>query len=189
MSNYFFGYGSLVNQRTHVYEDCHPATVRGWQRSWMPSARRDVSFLSAVPAKDGVLHGLIAAVPQGNWSALDEREQAYFRSPVEHGTLTCNLDRPPVVQIYQANPDYVDPVVSRKPILLSYLDVVIQGYLRVFGQEGVESFFATTQGWDKPVRDDRAAPVYARAQSLSRGETALVDRHLERVSAVVEPAG
>jgi hypothetical protein len=190
MSNYFFGYGSLVNQRTHTYEDCRPATVRGWQRSWFPSARRDVSFLSAVPDSGGVLQlqGLIASVPQGNWSALDLREQAYFRSPIEHGTLTCDLSQPPVVQIYQANPDYVDPVVSRKPILLSYLDVVVQGYLRVFGQAGVESFFATTLGWDTPIRDDRAAPVYTRAQSLSRAETALVDRHLTEVSAVAEPA-
>lgn len=189
MSNYFFGYGSLVNQRTHVYEDCRPASVRGWQRTWLPSKRRDVSFLSAVPAQDGVLHGLIASVPGGNWSALDEREQAYFRAPVEQEALTCSLDQPPVVQIYQANPDYVDPVVRRKPILLSYLDVVIQGYLREFGQEGVESFFATTLGWDTPVRDDRARPVYSRSQALTQTETALVDRHLAEVSAVVEQAG
>lgn len=186
MGNYFFGYGSLVNQLTHAYEDCRPATVRGWQRSWLPSARRDVSFLSAVPASDGVLHGLIASVPGGNWSALDEREQAYFRSPIEREALTCNLDQPPVVQIYQADPDHVDPEDSAKPILLSYLDVVIQGYLRVFGQEGVESFFTTTLGWETPIRDDRAQPVYARAQSLSRAETALVDRHLAEVSAVAE---
>ena len=134
------------------------------------------------------IHGLIAAVPEGNWSALDERERAYFRSPIEREALTCNLDQPPVVQIYQANPDHVDPEDSRKPILLSYLDVVIQGYLRVFGQEGVESFFATTLGWETPIRDDRAAPVYSRAQSLSRAETVLVDRHLTEVSALVEPA-
>lgn len=186
--HYFFGYGSLVNQRTHSFQDCRPATVRGWQRSWFPSARRDVSFLSAVPARDGVLHGLIAAVPEGNWTALDEREQAYFRSPVEREALTCNLDQPPVVQIYQARPDHVDPLAGRKPILLSYLDVVVQGYLREFGQDGVESFFATTLGWETPIRDDRARPVYSRSQTLTRRETALVDRHLSQISAVVEQA-
>lgn len=189
MGNYFFGYGSLVNRLTHAYEDCRPAAVHGWQRSWLPSARRDVSFLSAVPAGDGVLQGLIASVPQGNWAALDQREQAYFRSPIAHGALTCDLSQPPAVQIYQANPDHVDRVVSRKPILLSYLDVVVQGYLRVFGQEGVESFFATTLGWDTPIRDDRARPVYSRSQTLTHGETALVDKHLTEVSAVVEQAG
>lgn len=186
MGNYFFGYGSLVNRQTHDFEDCRPATVRGWQRSWLPSARRDVSFLSAVPAGDGVLHGLIASVPGGNWTSLDQREQAYFRSPIERGTLTCDLAQAPLVQIYQANPDHVDPAVSRKPILLSYLDVVIQGYLQVFGKEGVESFFATTRGWDTPVRDDRANPAYSRSQTLTRAETALVDRHLAQVSAAVE---
>lgn len=186
MSNYFFGYGSLVNRLTHSFEDCRPATVRGWQRSWLPSARREVSFLSAVPADGKVLHGLIASVPGGNWAALDEREQAYFRSPVADGALTCDLSQPPLVQIYQAKPDHVDLAVGRKPILLSYLDVVIQGYLQVFGQEGVESFFATTLGWDTPIRDDRAAPVYSRSQTLTGTETALVDRHLAQVSALVE---
>lgn len=186
--HYFFGYGSLVNRLTHTYEDCRPAAVRGWQRLWVSSARRDVSFLSAVPAQDGMLHGLIAQIPNGDWAALDEREHAYFRTNVGDGALSCDLAQPPAVQIYQANPAFIDPVDSRKPILLSYLDVVIQGYLKVFGAEGVEAFFATTGGWDTPIRDDRAAPVYMRAQTLNHAESALVDRHLQDLSAVVERA-
>jgi hypothetical protein len=184
--HYFFGYGSLVNRLTHAYDDCRPATVRGWQRSWVSSARREVSFLSAVPVADGVMHGLIAAVPNGDWRALDEREHAYDRKPVGDGALACEMDRMPAVQIYQANPAYIDPVDSRKPILLSYIDVVVQGYLAVYGRDGVESFFDTTLGWDTPILDDRARPVYARAQSLSRAETALVDRHLAELSTLVE---
>ncbi len=30
----FFGYGSLVNLRTHGYDDPRPATLHGWRRVW-----------------------------------------------------------------------------------------------------------------------------------------------------------
>lgn len=178
----------MVNRLTHSYDGCVPASVRGWRRAWVSSSRRGRSFLSVVPAPDSVLHGLIAVVPGNDWAALDEREHAYFRSEVQAGTLTCDLAQPPFVQIYQANPDFIDPTDSRKPILLSYIDVVVQGYLNVFGEEGVEAFFATTQGWDTPILDDRGQPVYARPQQLSLAETALVDRHLSRLSAQVVQA-
>jgi hypothetical protein len=67
------------------------------------------------------------------------------------------------------------------PILMSYLDVVVQGYLREFGQAGAEDFFATTDGWDIPVLDDRAAPRYPRHQALTGDERALVDALLREV--------
>lgn len=47
-----------------------------------------------------------------------------------------------------------------------------------FGEAGVARFFATTDGWDAPILDDRAKPQYPRAQQLSSAETALVDRML-----------
>ena len=49
------------------------------------------------------------------------------------------------------------------------------GPLREFGEAGAHRFFETTSGWDIPVRNDRAAPIYPRAQSLTAQETALVD--------------
>jgi hypothetical protein len=182
---HFFGYGSLVNSQTHGYDECTPATVRGWKRSWFSSARREVSFLSVVPDPESAIQGLIASVPGGDWAALDVREGAYLRSPVPSDALSCNLEQVPPVQIYSANPDFVDPIESRKPILLSYIDVVVQGYLKVFGTDGVQSFFDTTLGWDTPIRNDRAQPVYSRAQSLTRAETALVDRHLADLPAAL----
>ena len=57
----------------------------------------------------------------------------------------------------------------------------MQGYLRVHGEEGVGQFFDTTDGWDMPILDDRAAPLYPRHQVLTAAETALVDHHLAAV--------
>src|SRR5690606_3586341 len=68
-------------------------------------------------------------------------------------------------------------------ILLSYVDVVAQGFLRSFGEDGVARFFDTTDGWNAPIVDDRASPLYPRHQRLERAETALVDRFLARISA------
>jgi hypothetical protein len=64
--------------------------------------------------------------------------------------------------------------------------VVVQGFLHEFGEAGVAAFFDTTDGWDTPVLNDRAAPRYPRHKVLSAAETALVDDHLARLSARVE---
>ena len=63
--------------------------------------------------------------------------------------------------------------------------MVVQGYLREYGEEGVAHFFRTTDGWDAPIAGDRAAPRYSRHQTLSRFERQLVDKWLDEVSAVV----
>ncbi|MEM7491215.1 MAG: gamma-glutamylcyclotransferase, partial [Pseudomonadota bacterium] len=49
MTPRFFGYGSLVNRRTHAYPDAAPFTIRGWRRAWRHTALRPVAFLTAVP--------------------------------------------------------------------------------------------------------------------------------------------
>ena len=167
----FFGYGSLVNRRTHAYPDARPMRVRGWRRAWRHAAARPVAYLTAERAGDVAIDGLSAGVPGGDWAALDLREAAYRREPLPEGP-----------SIYHIPPGEDAAPSAAHPILLSYLDVVVQGYLAEFGEAGVAGFFETTAGWDAPVRDDRAAPLYPRAQALTAEETALVDRWLARVA-------
>lgn len=71
------------------------------------------------------------------------------------------------------------------PVLLNYLDVVVQGYLREYGAEGVARFFATTAGWDAPLLDDRASPIYPRHQRLAPAERALVDDALGQLGVTI----
>ena len=52
-----------------------------------------------------------------------------------------------------------------------------------FGEAGVARFFATTDGWDTPILDDRAAPLYPRHQLLTPAERALTDHHLATLNA------
>jgi hypothetical protein len=68
-------------------------------------------------------------------------------------------------------------------MLQSYIDVVVQGYLREFGVEGADRFFATTHGWDMPICRDRENPVYPRHQRLTTEERDFVDDRLVRLGA------
>ena len=176
---YFFGYGSLVNRATHGYAPCHPARLVGWRRAWAHTDGRGTPFLTGVRDAGSGIDGLVALVPRGDWAALDEREEGYLRHPVAvEGVVRA-------AQVYAVPAETVVVQDRPAPILMSYLDVVVQGYLREFGQAGAEGFFATTDGWEIPVLDDRALPRYPRHQVLSGAERALVDRLLADVGARV----
>ena len=172
----FFGYGSLVNRDTHVYANATRAQLQGWRRTWVYTSARGQAFLSVIADAETTIDGLIAEVPHGDWEALDAREYGYAR--IASGKAALHpLDPAPQVSHYSVPQEtWVNSTANH--ILLSYLDVVVQGYLREFGAAGVANFFATTDRWDTPVLNDRAAPLYPRAQTLTSQETALVDQHL-----------
>ena len=121
--------------------------------------------------------GLIAPVPDQDWAALDERERAYDRVPAAH-QVSHDLAHQPDIAVYAVPDGQHETPTAEHSLLLSYIDVVVQGYLREFGPEGVTRFFATTDGWDAPILDDRSAPRYPRHCRLSRKERALTDAHL-----------
>ena len=175
----FFGYGSLVNLATHDYLNPRKANARGWRRRWVYSLKRDVSFLTATKDPHTSIQGMIADVADIGWDALDEREAAYQRFELQDKDVAG-------VQIYVADPKHIAPAGQNKPILLSYLDCVVQGFLEQFGEQGVSAFFDSTSGWDRPIRNDRTTPIYPRAQTLSNSETQLVNHHLDQLSVVFE---
>lgn len=177
---YFFGYGSLVNSATHDFPDPHPASIRGWRRAWRHTDLRQVAFLTVIADPDCTIDGMIAHVPDDDWAALDQREWAYDRVPAT-AAVTHGLNRDLDIAIYTVPPERHSPVGADHPILMSYLDVVVQGYLHAFGPDGADRFFATTDGWQTPVLNDRARPRYPRHQHLRPDETTFVDDRLARL--------
>ena len=175
---FFFGYGSLVNQRTHANRPAHLARARGWHRAWVAVEAHPLAVLTAVRAPEAEIEGLIAAVPGADWAALDAREAAYDRIEATEEILH-GVDAMQSIAIYSVPETRRSLPHPEKPILLSYLDVVLQGYLEMFGEDGALRFFETTENWDVPIRDDRAAPVYPRAQTLSGDEQAWIDAELK----------
>jgi hypothetical protein len=69
----------------------------------------------------------------------------------EHGP-----DRRLDVQIYRTKPEHDTDGSEEHPILLSYLDTVMQGYLTEFGEAGASGSSRRRRGWEAPVFDDRA---------------------------------
>lgn len=183
MTAYVFGYGSLVNRATHDYANAHPATLPGWRRIWRHVEGRTVAFLTALPDRSSEIEGLVAGVPDHAWEALDLRERSYLRetaSDVRHA-----LGEGVEVRLYHAPEHLHRPHSEYHPILLSYLDAVVQGYFREFGEGGVRRFFETTDGWDAPILNDRRSPRYARHQLLTDVERNLTDSLLANVGAEV----
>jgi hypothetical protein len=130
------------------------------------------------------IDGLIAAVPGADWAALDKREYSYERH-ASGGAVVHDLAPAPDIAHY-AIPADIAVDHGDHVILLSYLDVVVQGFLREFGTDGAARFFDTTDGWDTPILNDRAAPIYPRHQTLTEAETTVVDQHMNRLSVQIK---
>ena len=169
---FFFGYGSLVNRATHDYPNTSRARVKGWRRAWRHTRHREVSFLTAVPCGQSEIDGLIAAVPDADWQALDAREYAYQRYALEeihHRSEATDISLYAIPEGEHTAPG------PENPILLSYIDTVVAGYLSEYGPKGVEGFFETTDGWEAPIFDDRRAPRYPRALTVPQSTRDLAD--------------
>lgn len=184
---YFFGYDSLVNRATHDFPGARRAELVGWRRAWRHTDLRPVAFLTAVRDPDTTIEGLIAQVPGDDWQALDQREWAYDRIPVR-GSVRHDLAYDPDIAVYAVAEGRQRAGSSDYPVLLSYIDVVVQGYLREYGEAGALRFFETTSGWDTPVLNDRAEPRYPRHQQLEREQTDFVDAQLKRLGVRITTA-
>ena len=174
----FFGYGSLVNRETHAYHDPRPARLSGWRRVWRHTSLRPVAFLSVDPAPGVEIEGLVAAVPGEDWRALDERERAYVRHDVTAAVRHGGPDAP--CATYRVQEGLIAGPSEDAPILRSYLDTVLGGFVAEHGAGALERFFETTAGWG-PIRDDRAQPVYPRARPATPDLGAEIDRLLKNL--------
>ncbi|MEM6275486.1 MAG: gamma-glutamylcyclotransferase family protein [Pseudomonadota bacterium] len=146
-----FGYGSLVNRATHAW-DAEPAILKGWRRLWVPTAARPAAFLSVERSDTSQIEGVFLDVPEEDMPALDIREAHYDRVEVPGGI------------VYSVPGRHITE--GPAPILQSYLDVVLQGFVSAFGPEGMDRFLATTHGWAAGLHPDRDAPIYKRAIPL-----------------------
>lgn len=181
----YFGYGSLVNDATRPAGFAvRRARLDGFRRAWRVRGG-SACALTVVAAPGCSLRGLVVTEPAENLAALDRREGRYRRAVAPAAALWADDGRPLTAPVfyYAVAPEHDGPGDRACPILLSYVDCVLQGFLRHWGEDGVAEFVATTDGWEVPILDDRAAPRYAMAQALSERERAIVDRALDAAGA------
>ena len=181
----YFGYGSLVNRATlrTDYVAAVPARLNGWRRCWRPrksndpnDPRRHLSMLSAWQREGHAIDGLLVFDRLDHLPAVDEREAAYDRVPVEVECLEVAVEIPDgcALFVYEAHTNEAthDPGA---PIAQSYLDAVMQGFMHEFGHDGVMDFLDSTDGFERPVRADRHSPVYSRSVALPDDQRDLFD--------------
>lgn len=174
----YFGYGSLVNRDTRPADEAFESvSVSGWQRAWSHQHRNDraasvpnwsipdhrpsgYTVLSVEPCPGEQIDGVHVRILAADLPALDARESGYSRHSVNSTKSTDS------VAIYVSKTERTKRACNDYPLLQSYVDCVLAGYLDVFGWDGVQRFLNTTKGWSAPVLPDRNAPLYPRAVKL-----------------------
>lgn len=172
-----FGYGSLVNSATlPAGVGLQRGSITGWVRQWRNP--RIVSTGTICGLTVARRHGIVlqGAVFQADSEletslSIREGEDELVREGVtlldSGSTLTADLFVTPTSKLVWANDDC--------PICVSYLDCILQGFLRLYDRLGVENFLDSSEGWHLPLCHDREEPRYPRAIMLDPSERALID--------------
>ncbi|EIM77300.1 hypothetical protein A33O_02378 [Nitratireductor aquibiodomus RA22] len=124
---------------------------------------------------DSVIDGLLVVDRAENLAAVDQREERYRRVSLTPSDLELSAETRHAgcsLYVYEASADQAS---VRLEIIQSYLDAVLQGFLREYGRAGVERFVRETEGFDATVIADRKTPGYPRAVRLEADEEAYFD--------------
>ena len=65
---------------------------------------------------------------------------------------------------------------------------MLAGYLRVYGEGGLDAFMLSTIGWDGEIEDDRAAPRYPRSIAPTHEVLDLIDESLSSLGSRIVTA-
>ncbi|WP_146006449.1 gamma-glutamylcyclotransferase family protein [Cohaesibacter celericrescens] len=195
----YFGYGSLVNDNTRNAESFGFAgRLKGYRRRWSiwhSSEERKafgfggVAALSVTANSQAFCDGLLIFDRKDHLPNVDQRENMYDRILIDLADFQTEHAMPLGVDcyIYVGQPAHSDTVDPHFPILQSYVDAVMQGFLHKFGEAGVERFIAETDGWQTPIVQDRHIPFYPRNVTLTQTEQILLDSYIKQSGAPVVP--
>ncbi|TXR54034.1 gamma-glutamylcyclotransferase family protein [Reinekea thalattae] len=182
--HYIFGYGSLIcgdsRSRTGVTANAYAIEVEGIARRWsayIPSWSG--TAVSAHLDPKSRCNGVYFAVDDENLALFDEREYGYRRVALPWQAV-MPLDQTPLPRdgtlwVYVGNS--VDIPSPEKPILQSYLDVIINGCLDI-DESFARRFIELTGQWGHLV-NDRDAPLYLRPLAR-KSSTARIDELLNK---------
>jgi glutathione-specific gamma-glutamylcyclotransferase len=178
-----FAYGSLVNSRARP-PGVHsvPGILSGWVRQWMhciETPQGKICALTVAPDARVEIAGLVLFQSAPGLADLDQRESGYSRVRVP-----VHLERPDPIMAeidcfaYVGDSAHYKRGSDEYPLWRSYLDCVLAGYFELGGRGAMESFIASTHGWDAPILDDRRTPRYPRAVALTSDLERGIDRTL-----------
>lgn len=164
---YIFGYGSLIcadsRSRTGVSTEAYAVSISGIARRWsVPVPDYGATALGAHQDDTSQCNGVVFAVDDDNLARFDQRERGYDRIRIDWNRVE-NLGHEPLPEKYPLWA-YVgfksDHPLPGRPILQTYLDVILNGCLAI-DADFAERFINTTTPWQH-LRNDRQAPGYPR---------------------------
>ena len=166
-----------------------------------PKQFHDIALLSIHRDGESQINGLLIIDRVENLADLEKREHAYHK--VSLGIDDFDISDLDVADLDIADLDISDLAIDNNEvealsellihthispnlangrkqlsILRSYLDVVMQGYYREYGEAGLGRFMASTKGFELSVTEDRATPFYSRHQPISPRESAIFEQYL-----------
>ncbi len=185
MTQYIFGYGSLINQQsrqlTGQVGETYPAIVDHLVRYW-GSIDRSYS-LSPLVAKlgEGQTNGVLMAIDAEDLALFDQRERGYQRIQLKSQHIHSKAQLTEQCQVWAYVQPSSPPPNAQSPIALSYLDTVLAGCLS-FSVEFARHFIAHTQGWQHGWQNDRHAPLYSRNPGVSAEQLTQIDQLLTEIT-------
>lgn len=185
----YFGYGSLVNVDTiPPGANVTPGRLKGWIREWrvcgIGTDGHGRCSLTVREKPGAEIWGVLAQEPKTRLEALEQREKRYHKIESIGMHFACEAARQPGPEdlfLFKASPEHRTWGCHVHPILQSYLDCVLAGYFRIWGEEGVDHFLETTDGWHVPVLQDREEPRYPRSVTVAPELTDLIDEKLNKL--------
>ncbi len=165
--DYIFGYGSLIcadsRSRTGITATAHPIEVEGISRKWsVHTPEWEATALNAHIDDRAECNGVYFQVDLENLQLFDLREQGYKRIALNWSKVKPLSNQPlptdGTLWVYVGN--NVSFPTTQKPIMHSYLDVILNGCLDI-SPEFAQRFTQLTDQWQHLV-NDRASPEYPR---------------------------
>jgi hypothetical protein len=185
----FFGYGSLVNELTLSKKyDIQSGKIQNWKREWKhcvdtPFGR--ICALTVSREENVLIDGVFIRCSELELSQFDEREIGYARIGIARSDVVFSSGFvPDRLYIYTSGPESYRIGDFQYPIWLSYAEVVLYGYLRMFGQPGLDRFIQSTEAWSAPIIDDRKNPKYPRFTKISDEDRKLIETRLHNIPEV-----
>jgi len=199
MTNYVFGYGSLLERasRTRTNPEAvgaWPARVTGYQRGWFHQFADNVgsscTYLGAVKAEGQTINGVIYAV--NDFENTKQRETGYTAIQLTAGDIAMLDGSGPLqmgddvkVYIFVSNQDSIsktrEPTLTF-PMVQSYVDICINGCLeleslyRAVKGSFAQEFIRTTTGWNANWVNDR---LYPRRPFIYAPNASAIDKALK----------
>lgn len=163
MTNYIFGYGSLMNsasrQLTGQTSAAITATAHGFKRYW---GKIDDSYVLSplvVDRGEGKVNGVLLQVSEQGLAEFDRRERGYHRITIDLESLDSEHQLSPHDSVWVYIKDAPEPPCTLSPIMQTYVDTVLAGCLEV-SEQFAKQFIEQTFGWHFPLENDRHQPKY-----------------------------